>query len=383
MSDTTSRMFPGTAQLVDDDSATSIRVWSAVMALILAGWLIWFVVARVPIFAASESARFEAAATHWIEAPVAGQLRAIRGGVGQSVRAGDVLFELDARTERLREAEQSLQRASATERVALLEGQLAAAVATLTRMREVARAAAIESKARYDEAAELARLADSQSVRAKQLFRNGLISKAELDALDADAAGKRATAATQAAAMQRGDAEQKVSFAAKQADVDRLRAEIATAHAQVGTSSVVGRIFEQDAERRLIRAPIAGRIASDSGKRAGSFVQEGERLTSIVPAGGVVIVGWFRPEDSIGRVREGQTARLRLDAFPPVEFGWIVGRVRSVASEPKDGRVRVDVVVTTKPARIPLEHGLTGSLEIETDSVSPMSLVLRAAGKRT
>lgn len=383
MSDSIARMFPGTAQLVADDGATSMRVWSAVMALLFLGWSAWFVAARVPIFAVSDAARFEAATAHWIEAPVAGQLRTVRGAVGQSVKAGDVLFELDARAERLREAEQSLQQATASERAELLDAQLAAATATLNRMREVARAAAIESKARYDEASELARLADSQAARGRQLFRNGLVSKAELDALDADAAGRRATAATQAAAMQRGDAEQKVSFDVKQADVDRLRADLAAARAAIGTSSLAGRILEHDAERRLLRAPVAGRIASDSGKRAGSFVQEGERLTSIVPAGAVAIVAWFRPEQSMGRIRAGQRARFRLDAFPPVEYGWIEGRVQSIGSEPKDGRVRVDVLVTRRPARIPLEHGLTGSLEVETDAVSPMTLVLRAAGKRT
>lgn len=382
MSDSIARMFPGAAQIASDDNARSVRVWTAVMFLLMAAWAVWFFGARVPIFAASDSARFEAVAVHWIEAPVAGQIRTVRTAVGSDVRAGDVLLELDSSTEKLREAEQSLQRTSASERAGLLRRQLAAAEESLVRQRDVARASAAEAQARLDEASEAARLADSEARRARQLFRNGLLSQAALDTLDADATRKRAAVGTMAAAMRRISGEQQVEISTQEAEIEELRAALAGVDAQIGTSNVVSRILEQDAERRLIRAPVGGRVAADLAKRAGSFVQAGERLTSIVPPGGIVVVALFKPDLAVGRIRAGQRARFRLDAFQPVEFGWIEGTVRSIGSEPKDGRVRVEVAIAPRQTRIPIEHGLTGALEVETDSVSPMTLVLRAAGKR-
>jgi hypothetical protein len=43
--------------------------------------------------------------------------------------------------------------------------------------------------------------------------------------------------------------------------------------------------------------------------------------------------------------------------------------------------VRVDVSVLSVPA-IPIQHGLTGSLEVSTDRVTPFTLLLRALGGR-
>ena len=48
----------------------------------------------------------------------------------------------------------------------------------------------------------------------------------------------------------------------------------------------------------------------------------------------------------------------------------------------RDGNVRVELSVQPDAdSRIPLQHGLPGSVEIEIERASPATLVLRAAGK--
>jgi membrane fusion protein (multidrug efflux system) len=183
--------------------------------------------------------------------------------------------------------------------------------------------------------------------------------------------------------MRRIEAETRVNLASRQGDVDRLKAEILTAESAIGTSTVASQILKHETELRLIRAGIAGKIVSDLPKRRGAFVVEGERLASIVPPGRVTIIGYFRPDVAIGRVRPGQKARFRVDAFPPGEYGWIEGRVVDSSTEPRDGKVRVEVAIVRRNPSIPMEHGLTGSLEIETESVTPLFLVLRAVGRRS
>jgi hypothetical protein len=79
-------------------------------------------------------------------------------------------------------------------------------------------------------------------------------------------------------------------------------------------------------------------------------------------------------------VRAGQTARLRLDGFPPAQFGNIGAVVSTSAHELRDGRVRVELALTGLPGGVPAQHGLPGRVEVEVEQLSPAALVLRAAG---
>ena len=66
------------------------------------------------------------------------------------------------------------------------------------------------------------------------------------------------------------------------------------------------------------------------------------------------------PAVALGR-RAGQPARLRLDSFPWTQYGSLATTVSRVASEVRDGRVRVELTVASEPpARLPLQHGLRG-----------------------
>ena len=93
-------------------------------------------------------------------------------------------------------------------------------------------------------------------------------------------------------------------------------------------------------------------------------------------------VAEYTPSAALGRVRPGQPARLRLEGFPWAQYGSLRATVAVVASEPRDGRVRVELELQPDPgSAIPLRHGLPGTAEIEVERVSPATLVLRAAGK--
>jgi membrane fusion protein (multidrug efflux system) len=82
-------------------------------------------------------------------------------------------------------------------------------------------------------------------------------------------------------------------------------------------------------------------------------------------------------------VRPGQAARVRLEGFPWAQFGSVPAEVRRVASEVRDGQVRVELGLRPAPdSAIPLQHGLPGTVEIAVDRASPALLVLRSAGQR-
>jgi membrane fusion protein (multidrug efflux system) len=93
-------------------------------------------------------------------------------------------------------------------------------------------------------------------------------------------------------------------------------------------------------------------------------------------------VAYFDAATAAGRVKPGQGARLRLFGFPWTKFGVLKAHVERVGTEPREGLIRVELELdSAQKSRIPVEHGLQGSAEVEVEQVAPVALVLDAAGR--
>jgi membrane fusion protein (multidrug efflux system) len=72
---------------------------------------------------------------------------------------------------------------------------------------------------------------------------------------------------------------------------------------------------------------------------------------------------------------------VRLEAFPWAQYGSVSARVVTVAGEPSDGRIRVELALD--PGHHPdirFQHGLAAAVDIEVEQASPADLVLRSVG---
>jgi hypothetical protein len=73
---------------------------------------------------------------------------------------------------------------------------------------------------------------------------------------------------------------------------------------------------------------------------------------------------------------------MRLEGFPWTQFGSVAATVTTVASEVRDGHIRVELALNSPvSSRIPLQHGLPGAVEVQVEKISPASLVLRMGGQ--
>jgi membrane fusion protein (multidrug efflux system) len=115
--------------------------------------------------------------------------------------------------------------------------------------------------------------------------------------------------------------------------------------------------------------------------QAGSFVAAGAPIATIVPDGVLQVVAEFGPS-SIGRLAAGQIGKLKLDGFPWTRWGTVAAHVTRVASEVRDGTIRVELTLDPG-ATLPLAHGMTGAIDIEVERVSPATLVLRSLVQRS
>ncbi|MEM7587822.1 MAG: HlyD family efflux transporter periplasmic adaptor subunit [Acidobacteriota bacterium] len=357
-------------------------LWRALVLTGLLGlWLAWFFFARVSLFEQADSARLEASRfVHRVEVPVSGRIEAVAVVLGASVRAGDVLVELESEEAgfELLEAEKRL--SAKRSELALLRDELSVENERLAAQRHNASEAAREATSRAEVEAVEARYARTELEQVAPLQEAGLISLRDILHLEAEAERTQTEAEAERLGLDSLVAEQQTEEKAIEARLARLRREAAAIAGQIEDSEAHLEHLRHEIEERSVRAPVDGVVGWLSDQQAGSFVAAGERLAEVVPAGEVRVVAYF-PVAALGRLRSGQPAQMRLEAYPWAQFGTLRARVEQVATEPEAGRVRAELTVVAEPSSaITLEHGLTGQVEVEVEAISPALLVLRAAG---
>jgi membrane fusion protein (multidrug efflux system) len=352
-------------------------------AVILAGWLVWSLASRVTLYEATTTARLEVdSATRPIEAVVSGRVIKNHIALGREVQSGEPLVELDADAERLQLAEEESRVRALAAQLAALRGQMSAERQAQIETQQSAPAALDESRARYDEALATARAAEEEANRLTALYREGLIAELDMIRARAEADKRRAAAESLRSAITRQDKDLRALDSAKQAALEDLNRQAAALAGEIKTREAIIERLKHEIDRRVIRAPAPGRLGETASLQPGQFIRAGDKLGAIVPDGRLRAVAEFSPSGALGRIQPGQRARVRLDGFTWTEYGQLDATVNRVASEPREGVVRVELIVHPESAPlIPLQHGLPGQVEIAVERASPAELALRAAGR--
>ncbi len=363
------------------------RHWLVVMLLLLGLlglWSSWFFLARVSVWLVSETARLEVDRSIYpVESPVNGRVLVTYLNMGQKVKAGDVLVELDSESQRLQLREEQARLAMLNAQLAQLGNEVKAEAEVEKDEQERTPLMIQEAEAKFDEAQAASRFSLEEAKRLERMHANGLLP--ELDYLRArtEAQKRGATARELQLATDRIAWDQKTRLSQHRVIQERLNRDLARVRGEIETSKSTIDRLQYELERQIVRAPVDGQLGEAAQLRPGSFLRSGERIAALVPDGGLRAVAFFNPGTSLGRLQSGQLARIRLQSFSWTEYGSIAATVSNVASEIRDGLVRVELSVQSHPgSRIPLQHGLPGSAEVEVEKISPAHLLLRMVGKR-
>jgi multidrug resistance efflux pump len=364
-----------------DGSRRSV-ILLAIIVGIVGLWTAWFVTARVAVYATTGSARLEVdQENHPVDAPVGGRVTVARFSAGQRVKAGDVLLELDAIPEQLARTEALAMLAPAARQLDSLKDELKAEERALEVERRSAEAANAESLAKAQQSASAAEFAIEEAKRMSDLQRRGLVS--DLDALRgrkvAEERQSEARAAEFAARRLTRDLDAKEQD--RFARVARLKNEVAVIEGGRSEAFAASDRLDYQIEQRQVRAPIAGTLAEVSSLKIGGMVHAGDRICTILPDGILKVVALFAPSVALGRVRDGQPARVRLEGFPWTQYGSAQASVSHVSGEVRDGQIRVELALNSQsdPA-IPFQHGLPAEVDVQIEQISPMMMVLRSVG---
>jgi multidrug resistance efflux pump len=371
--------FPRTIRALQSDGMNPAVLGLILVTGLIAFWCVWLVLGRVSIYEISATARLESERVHPVAATVGGRVVSSYLSLARDVRRGDVLLEIESDREQLETVEERRRLATLDTALAAFKTQIPAEEQAIALASHAARVALSQTSQNLAVVEATVRQADDQYRRARLLSEEALVAEVDVASAKNQLDARQADLRVARLGVERLRAEQVVAERERRAHLGALLRERATLEGQRADAAAGVTSREREAEERRIRAAVDGHLGEIAPLQVGAMVREGERIASIVGPGPVKIVAEFLPP-ALGRVRAGQPARLRLDGFPWTQYGHVTATVQSVATETREGRVRVELTVNQARSSIPLEHGLPGAVEVEVERVAPVALLVRTLG---
>ncbi|MEJ2624326.1 MAG: HlyD family secretion protein [Pseudolabrys sp.] len=275
----------------------------AVVALVAVGaaayGVRWWLYARQ--FESTTDA-FISARTVSISPQVSGAVAAVPVTDNERVAAGTELVRIDPRNYQASLQQAKAQREQANASVANLHAQIAAQRAKID-----------QAQNQVDEAQAALQYARQQNARYQALLKRNAGTQQQAQQAASDLTQKQAALAGA-----------KANATAAQKQLDVLKTQLRSAHAQVDAANAAVNQAETNLERTTIAAPTTGHIAN-LGVAKGDYVQPGQAMMALVPED-VWVVANFK-ETALGSLRVGQPVTITVDAYPGKTFH---GHVQSI-----------------------------------------------------
>lgn len=277
-----------------------------------------------------------------IIAPQFGQIVAVHVAEGDSVKKGQLLYEvssertsdgagLDARIEAALSARDSLSRQELALQTAQLEKQKQS-YSSRVRLAE-AELARIEleidtQRARVERATQLLK-------RYETLKAQGFISDMQFN----EVVNAHQEQVARQHSLERGKLSSRGELEQLQFEAVQTASQIQLSGTQA--SQTRARLEQEDAEHRgrtrvQVLAPAAGAVAAAE-VEIGQSVATGANLASLLPAGSKLEAHLYAASSALGFVKKGQSVLLRVHAFPYQKFGQLSGTVTRVEQSPMSG----------------------------------------------
>jgi multidrug resistance efflux pump len=349
---------------------------------VVAAWSVWMLVAQIPVYETTQQARIEVSrAAFPLASLVDGRVVSASLNLGEEVESGQSLVQLDSTSSQLAMSESLAKVTALQNRSTAIDREISAERETLAALRAARKKGIEERQAQIVGAEVRLKLSTEDAEVSRRLNKAKAASDSELRKAEAKVAENKAALIESKAVMARTQLDRITEESECSTRIVRLEREAVELQGRVEIERAAIVRHEQAIKDRTIIAPVSGRLDEVGSLRVGSVVTAAQKLAVVVPRGEPRAVAYF-PAIVVGRIQQGQPARLRLDGFPWTQYGTVSAEVSEVGTEPKDGLIRVELMLhPDSDSGVPIEHGLTGSVEIEVETSSPATLVLRAAGQ--
>lgn len=363
--------LPAAIEIVETPASPTLRWTAAAICLAVVVGFLWAAIGEVDMIAAGLGKVVPTGRTKQVQAFESGVVRKILVDDGDTVTEGQELILLDstiAAADRDRFRDQAMRAHLDVARLGALLAETPATTDPFAGI-EASEIAIAEARGRMtaDRAGRDAKLAATdREIAAKRSDRAGLA--AELAKIDATLPMAHEREQIRRAAFERAVGSKLELLNATQALVElenqrkvlveKLAAADAAIQAIVADRARIAAEIERDwrgelqrssrdraeaaselakAERRTgltsITSPIDGIVQDLAVYTEGGVVQAGQQLLRVVPAGGSLQIEAVIENKDAGFVRAGQEAEIKVDAFPFTRWGFLHGRVLSVARD--------------------------------------------------
>lgn len=340
-----------------------------------------------------------------VEAPIPGQVSAVRVSEGDTVEIGDVLLELDSETVRFELASTQAKLEGLRERISqleIVEQQLAIALRT---QRLQAQAQVSEQEAQVDQirqrisswedqlAFEQERLKkNEETVQLYQdLLAEGVISKTNLDEvesrrddrkkmilqLQADIRESRVELQKQQKAYHRIVSTGELTVLEGERQRQEMQTQIAQLRSEIAQTSSEIESLKYQLGQRIITAKNEGVIFQLPVSKPGAVVQADQLVAEIAPKNDALILKAKMATTESGSLEAGMPVKLKFDAYPFQDYGIVNGVLlkkspTSKVEDTADGEVSIFEVevgleqdcLQPTTSCIPFQPGDTATAEV-------------------
>lgn len=262
------------------------------------------------------------------------------------------------------------------------EAQLKSARARLDELEKGPSTTAItQSESAYKQAVLNRQEAEADYARMKDLFDQGAVPRAQLEAAKArleSAQSQEEAARQQLATVKAGPTEAELSAARSQVSQAEAALELAqiavasrddeesAARATLRQAEAQLASAKEDLENAVIRSPMAGQVLSVQAQE-GATVAPGQMLVTVGRPGGLIARVKVDEMDVV-QIREGQKALINSDALADRSFSGSVTFVAPQGINAGAGGSTFEVEVAVEESGTALRPGMTVDVEIEVDS---------------
>ena len=213
--------------------------------------------------------------------------------------------------------------------------------------------------------------------REKVLYDKGLISKSEFESaekslLDVNMTSEQTNSSLSNANVQVAQVNSDIAELRVQKEQNRMNVMKALKTA----TEELGAAIKKWEETYVLASPMNGIISYNEVWSVNQNITTGDKAFAFMSNGRSKVIGKVEiPTGGSGKVKAGQRVNVMLSNYPYMEYGYVVGTVKSISSMPSDDKYVVTVnvaspVTTSNGRRIPLNGDQPGTAEVQTDDRS-------------
>ncbi|NQZ06771.1 MAG: HlyD family efflux transporter periplasmic adaptor subunit [Algicola sp.] len=363
--------------------STKLDVVHLVLGLFLISLAFWAAVGKIDLYRTSKiGTLINVQGVLTLQSEVASTIRQSALTLGMKVKKGQLLLQLNDTTAQLtlsklndeltaNQQQQTLlveQRQLTQQKYQLLKGALQSQIAQI--------------KAQLVQTSKMLKTQQSIQQGYRTLMKTSAVAQMDMLRQNLEVVRTESVAKTQALEVQAKELQLPRNEREQDLEISQINSRLSALEGQHEQlkRAITRALLEVD--KYTLTAAADGDVVQLAALTVGNWVNVGDQIATIGNSSSWLIHSQFDAADAVGHIKDGQQARILVNGFPWRQYGSLNASVSHVAKIGLDSHV--DVMLELNPnqqSQIPLTYGQPVTVEVQTEALSPIMLLLNAADR--